>query len=216
MENNITRALEIPCEDILLFGDITIPESTTGLVIFAHGSGSSRFSSRNRYVAEVLQHHHLATLLFDLLTPDEEIIDQQTAELRFNIPLLAHRLITVTDWIQDHDSWQNFKLGYFGASTGAAAALIAAAARPKIVNAVVSRGGRVDLAEPVLKHVQAPALFIVGALDNVVLEFNQAAQQHLSVKNELKIIPAATHLFEEPGALEQVAEIASEWFRKYL
>jgi pimeloyl-ACP methyl ester carboxylesterase len=197
-------------------GDLRIPSAAEGIVVFAHGSGSGRHSPRNQFVADVLVSTGLATLLIDLLTEDEEIIDRRTAELRFDIPLLAERLGGVTDWLAGDPSTAGLSIGYFGASTGAAAALIAAAERPQLVRAIVSRGGRPDLAGPVLRRVTQPTLLIVGGEDDVVIHLNRQALQELGGIKQLVIVPGATHLFEEPGALEQVAALASEWFRRYL
>lgn len=199
-----------------LHGDLTIPVGATGLVAFAHGSGSSRHSSRNRYVARVLNQGGLATLLFDLLTEDEEVVDMRTRRLRFDIPLLAQRLVAATDWLLAEAPTRGLRIGYFGASTGAAAALIAAVDRREHVAAVVSRGGRPDLAEAVLARVEAPTLLIVGGLDNVVIELNQDALARLRCEKELRVVPGATHLFQEPGTLERAAELACEWFRGHL
>jgi pimeloyl-ACP methyl ester carboxylesterase len=197
-------------------GDLRIPSAAEGIVVFAHGSGSGRHSPRNQFVADVLVSTGMATLLIDLLTEDEEIIDRRTAELRFDIPLLAERLGGVTDWLAGDPSTAGLSIGYFGASTGAAAALIAAADRPQLVRAIVSRGGRPDLAGPVLRRVGQPTLLIVGGEDDVVIHLNRQALQELGGIKQLVIIPGATHLFEESGALDQVAALASEWFRRYL
>jgi pimeloyl-ACP methyl ester carboxylesterase len=199
-----------------LTGNLLIPTAAEGIVVFAHGSGSGRHSPRNRFVADVLVNKGLATLLIDLLTQEEEMIDLQTAELRFDIRLLAERLGGVTDWLAGEPSTADLLVGYFGASTGAAAALIAAADRPKKVRAIVSRGGRPDLAEPALPRVTQPTLLIVGGDDEVVIDLNRLALVKLGGIKQLVIIPGATHLFEEPGALEQVAALASEWFLRYL
>lgn len=187
-----------------------------GLILFAHGSGSSRYSPRNRYVADVLQRAHLATLLMDLLTPAEESQDVHTAEYRFDIPLLADRLVSATDWLATQPATQSLAIGYFGASTGAGAALIAAAERPEQIKAVVSRGGRPDLAEAALARVRAPTLLIVGGKDEPVIALNQFALTKLRAEKELEIVPGATHLFSEPGALERVALLARRWFERYL
>ncbi len=199
-----------------LAGDLTIPADATGIVLFAHGSGSSRFSSRNRYVAEVLGRSIIATLLMDLLTQEEEAEERYTAHLRFDIPLLAGRLEAAADWLTHQVEAQGLALGLFGASTGAAAALIAAADAPDRVKAVVSRGGRPDLAGPALPRVRCPTLLIVGGDDTQVIALNQEALAELRCPKELRIIPGATHLFEEPGTLEAVARQAAEWFGKYL
>ena len=199
-----------------LAGDLSLPTQPAGLVLFAHGSGSSRFSTRNRAVAQRLNDAGLATLLFDLLTADEEVIDARTAQLRFDIPLLAGRLTGTVDWLAARPDLATLPLGLFGASTGAAAALIAAAERPQRVAAVVSRGGRPDLALPVLERVRAPTLLIVGGHDREVLALNREALAALTCEKALAIVPGATHLFEEPGALEQVAQLAGDWFLRHL
>lgn len=193
-----------------------MPESAAGLVLFAHGSGSSRHSPRNRHVAEVLNRCAIATILADLLTEEEEAIDLRTAELRFDIGLLAGRLTAIADWIGEQENLREMPLGLFGASTGAAAALIAAAERPRSVRAVVSRGGRPDLAGDALGRVIAPCLFIIGGDDDVVLQLNRQAITELppDTKRRLEIIPGATHFFEEPGALDSVAELARDWFQE--
>lgn len=201
---------------ISLHGNLLIPKQAKGLVAFAHGSGSSRHSPRNQYVAQILRNNGLATLLFDLLTQEEEAQDLITGEYRFNINLLAHRLVSATDWLQSNEQTRRLRLGYFGASTGAAAALVAAAEKGDIVGAVVSRGGRPDLAGSVLSRVKAPVLLIVGGNDFPVIEMNRQALAKLRGEKELVIVPGATHLFEEPGALEHVAKFASDWFVKYL
>jgi dienelactone hydrolase len=210
------REVTIDQNGLALVGDITLPIGARGLVLFAHGSGSSRFSSRNRAVASHLNRAGLATLLFDLLTADEEVIDARTAELRFDIPLLAGRLTGTVDWADGQPALATLPLGLFGASTGAAAALITAAERPRRVAAVVSRGGRPDLALPVLDRVRAPTLLIVGSHDREVLALNREALAALTGEKVLEIVPGATHLFEEPGALEQVAELAAAWFLDHL
>ncbi len=193
-------------------GSMEIPPAARGIVLFAHGSGSSRFSSRNRYVAKILNENNLGTLLFDLLTEEEEKIDIYTAEYRFNIRLLAERLVAVTDWLLKYQFIKNLKVGYFGASTGAAAALIAAAEKSDVIFAVVSRGGRPDLAMESLTMVKAPTLLIVGGEDFQVIELNETALKMINAKKKLEIIPGATHLFEEPGALEKVAALSAKWF----
>jgi len=210
------RQVQIVAGDAALVGDLAIPAQTNGLIAFAHGSGSSRVSPRNRFVAQILQQAGLATLLVDLLTVREERIDQETMEWRFNIPLLAGRLAMITEWQQQHSDLRQLPLGYFGASTGSAAALIAAAERPECVKAVVSRGGRPDLAGPFLSRVQAPTLLIVGGNDTAVLELNHQALERLAAKKKLEVVPGATHLFEEPGALDEVARLATEWFHQHL
>jgi len=208
--------VEIPVGDAVLEGRLVVPPGARGVVLFAHGSGSSRFSRRNRFVAELLQGAGLATLLFDLLTAEEEVVDRITADLRFDIELLAHRLAAAVDWIQHEGHCRHLRIGLFGSSTGAAAALIAAAARPDAVAAVVSRGGRPDLAGDALGRVQAPTLLLVGGDDDIVLGLNRRALAELPCEKELSVIPGATHLFEEPGALERVAERAARWFEPRL
>ncbi len=211
-----THNVSIPLEDGTLAGDLNIPKWATGIVLFAHGSGSSRMSPRNQYVAETLNKAGLATLLFDLLTKQEETIDIITAEYRFDIELLTKRLIEATDWISEGRETKRLNIGYFGASTGAAAALLAATQRPKTIKAIVSRGGRPDLAETGLKTVQAPTLLIVGGQDNSVIQMNEFAFEELNCVKKLLIIPGATHLFEEPGKLEEVAKVSAQWFERYL
>jgi pimeloyl-ACP methyl ester carboxylesterase len=204
--------LKIRAAGVELNGDLTRPENAKGLVIFAHGSGSSRFSTRNQFVAEILNQAGLATLLFDLLTADEETVDAVTREYRFDIPRLSERLIEVVDWVAEDASVAALPLGLFGASTGAAAALIAAAERPHRVVAVVSRGGRPDLAEGYLGRVEAPTLLIVGGFDTTVIELNEKAAAQMACVYQLQIVPGATHLFEEPGKLQIAAELAGDWF----
>jgi putative phosphoribosyl transferase len=208
--------VRIPAADVLLDGDFVIPAKTCGVVLFAHGTGSSRRSRRNRYVAYVLNQIGLATLLFDLLTEREESVDIRTAELRFDIPFLAKRLLQVTDWLLLQPQIGRLRIGYFGASTGAAAALVAAADPPQCLGAVVSRGGRPDLAGESLTGVDVPTLLIVGGSDLPVLDWNRQAMEELRCEKRLEIIPGATHLFEEPGALESVARLAREWFEVHL
>jgi len=204
--------VEVPAGRVALEGDLTLPAGARGLVLFAHGSGSSRHSPRNRYVAQVLNDGALATLLVDLLTEQEEVIDTQTRHLRFDITLLAERVVDAVDWLQSHPDTRDLAIGCFGASTGAAAALWAAAERPAAVRAVVSRGGRPDLAAPVLSRVRAPTLLIVGGADLPVLDLNRRALDMLQAEKRLEVVPGATHLFEEPGALERVAALARDWF----
>jgi pimeloyl-ACP methyl ester carboxylesterase len=201
--------------DAALSGDLVLPEHPAGIVLFAHGSGSSRHSPRNRFVADTLNEAGFGTLLLDLLTPAEEHADRLTGELRFDIGLLAHRLLAAIDWLRAGPA-HALRIGLFGASTGAAAALVAAAERPEDVAAVVSRGGRPDLAGPALARVHAPTLLIVGGADRVVLELNRRALKLLPTERRLVIVPGATHLFEEPGALEEVARLATDWFSHYL
>jgi putative phosphoribosyl transferase len=210
------RSVRIPAGEATLDGDLAIPVDAAGIVIFAHGSGSSRLSSRNRYVASVLNEAGLATLLMDLLTAREEAVDLRTAELRFDIPLLAQRVLHATDFVQQDAQTRHLRIGYFGASTGAGAALIAAAQRPRDVHAVVSRGGRPDLAAEHLARVEAPTLLIVGENDRPVIGMNQDALRQLHARARLEIVPGATHLFEEPGTLEQAARLARDWFGQHL
>jgi putative phosphoribosyl transferase len=210
------ESLAIVANGTRLEGDLVIPEGARGLVLFAHGSGSSRRSVRNRFVAQTLRARRLGTLLFDLLTSAEEQEDAVDARLRFDIPLLASRLGDVTDSIRRYAPARGLPMGYFGASTGAAAALIAAAARPGVVRAVVSRGGRPDLAQGLLARVQAPTLLIVGGADSAVLALNREALEQISGRRELVVVPHATHLFEEPGALDDVARLAGDWFLRHL
>lgn len=210
------RVLRIGSEASSLDGFLTLPTEAAGLVVFAHGSGSSRFSPRNRFVADSLNAVGLGTLLFDLLTSEEQIEDERTAALRFDIPLLATRLVRVVDWLAEEAWASSLPLGLFGASTGAAAALICAAERPQTVHAVVSRGGRPDLAADALSRVQAPTLLIVGGHDNVVIDLNEAAAAQLQVTHRVEIVAGATHLFEEAGTLEEVARLAGTWFGQYL
>jgi len=204
--------VNIPAAEAALDGELGIPANATGIVLFAHGSGSSRHSARNKFVATALREAHLATLLFDLLSADEESIDLQSAYLRFDIAFLAERLTAVVDWIAKQEETCHLPIGLFGASTGAAAALVAAAQRPRLIGAVVSRGGRPDLAQQVLPVIEAPTLLIVGGKDRTVIDLNQRAFAELRCEKKLEIVPGATHLFEEPGALEQVSQLAAEWF----
>ena len=208
--------LQIPAGEVTLTGDLAIPENARGLVLFAHGSGSSRQSPRNQAVAETLRNAGMATLLFDLLTPHEEAEDAYRGHLRFDIGLLSRRLAIVTEEIADDPHSRNLGLGYFGASTGGAAALRAAAALASTIGAVVSRGGRPDLAGKALAHVKAPTLLIVGERDEDVLRLNERAYAQLRCEKSLAIVPHATHLFQEPGTLEEVARLAADWFRKHL
>ena len=202
--------------DVVLEGNLLVPEDATGVVLFAHGTGSSRFSSRNRYVAEALRNGGIGTLLIDLLTREEEQADMRTAHLRFDIGLLADRLISTIEWLEQEPEARLLKVGLFGASTGGGAALVAAARRPDRVAAVVSRGGRPDLAGPALAHVKAPTLLIVGGNDVPVIGMNREAYDQMTAERRMEIVPGATHLFEEPGKLEEVARLAREWFQQYL
>ena len=215
-ESFLESLVSVRAGSVSLEGNLSVPKEAEGIVLFAHGSGSSRHSPRNRYVAQVLREAGLATLLIDLLTVEEEAIDLRTRHLRFDIDLLATRLVGATDWLLQNPSTHHLRIGYFGASTGAAAALVAAVERPEAVSAIVSRGGRPDLAGSVLERVQAPTLLIVGGDDRPVIEMNQSALAQLRTEKQLEIVPRATHLFEEPGALEEVARLASQWFERYL
>jgi dienelactone hydrolase len=209
-------SVRVSAGSVVLEGNLGVPGDPRGIVLFAHGSGSGRHSPRNRYVAQTLRESNLATLLIDLLTLEEEEIDLHTRHLRFDIGLLAQRLVGATDWLAQNPETQNLTVGYFGASTGAGAALVAAAIRPELVGAVVSRGGRPDLAGDALYRVAAPTLLIVGGNDHPVIGMNREALGHLRAENKLEIVPGATHLFEEPGALEEVARLAADWFVRYL
>jgi len=204
--------VQIQAGPAALSGNLSIPEKATALVLFVHGSGSSRHSPRNQFVARTLNNAGLGTLLFDLLTPEEEAIDARTAELRFNIGLLAERLVHATNWAKQQQETRSLRIGYFGSSTGGGAALVAAAEGSQDVGAVVSRGGRPDLAGEALPKVQVPTLLIVGGDDDIVIELNEQARDRMHCEVKLEIVPGATHLFEEPGALERVAHLASNWF----
>jgi len=207
----IKKTINIQISSIMIEGELAIPQNVLGIVVFAHGSGSSRFSPRNNFVAQVLQKNNLATLLVDLLAKEEDL----SYNRRFDISLLAERLIQITDWIKESEETKNLKVGYFGGSTGAAAAILAAAAQKDKISAVVSRGGRVDLAESQLSQIQTPILLIVGENDEFVVELNQEAFKKINCTKKLSLIPNATHLFEEPGTLEEVARQAAQWFVKY-
>jgi len=209
-------AVAVPVDGLDLEGTLSVPREATGVVLFAHGSGSSRHSPRNRFVAAELQQAGLGTLLIDLLSAEEERVDARTGELRFDIGLLARRVVAATDWLARQAAATGLPIGCFGASTGAAAALVAAAERPDVVAAVVSRGGRPDLAGDALGRVRAPTLLIVGGNDEVVLDLNRQAQATLRAETKLEIVPGATHLFPEPGKLERVAELARDWFTRHL
>jgi len=202
--------------DVTLPGDLAMPPHAQRMVVFAHGSGSSRLSPRNRFVAEQLNDTGLATLLFDLLTEEENEIDMRTRELRFDIPLLAQRLTGAVDWLAHYYPTEELRFGLFGASTGAAAALITASQRPDRIRAIVSRGGRPDMAGDALPHVHAPTLLIVGANDTQVIDLNRRAAESLTCEHTVELVPGATHLFEEPGTLEQCARLAAEWFDRHL
>ncbi|GAA0840175.1 dienelactone hydrolase family protein [Marinobacter szutsaonensis] len=215
-KKDYTGEVKVRAEGVELEGTLNVPGEAQGIVVFAHGSGSSRFSPRNRAVAQFLNEGGLATLLFDLLTAEENEIDVQTRRLRFDIELLSRRLIGTVDWLGEQERLQPLRIGLFGASTGAAAALVAAAQRPESVAAVVSRGGRADLAGNDLPRVRAPTLLIVGGLDHAVIQMNRQAAQQMHIDPRLEIVPGATHLFEEPGKLEEVARLSREWFTRYL
>jgi putative phosphoribosyl transferase len=208
--------VQIQAGRAVLSGNLDIPEGAVALVLFAHGSGSSRHSPRNQFVARTLNNAGLATLLFDLLTQKEEAIDMHSREHRFNIGMLAERLVHATKWAKQQQETRGLRIGYFGSSTGGAAALVAAAEIPKDVGGVVSRGGRPDLAGDALPKVQAPTLLIVGGNDDIVIELNEMARDQMRCEVKLEIVPGATHLFEEPGALEKVAKLASEWFVNHI
>jgi pimeloyl-ACP methyl ester carboxylesterase len=210
------RTVVVETGNVALEGDLAIPSGARGIVMFAHGSGSSRHSARNRYVARELRRGALGTLLIDLLMPDEEAIDEYTRHLRFDIGLLADRLVGAMHWLKAHDETRSLPIGLFGASTGGGAALVAAAREPELVGAVVSRGGRPDLAADDLPRVRAPTLLIVGGSDEVVIELNNQAMRLMKAPARLEIVPGATHLFEEPGTLEQVARLARDWFVHHL
>jgi dienelactone hydrolase len=213
----MTRSVRVSTGDVTLDGDLQIPPRARGVVLFAHGSGSGRHSPRNKFVARQLNEEWgLATLLIDLLTREEETVDARTARLRFDIGLLSRRLVGATDWLAAQEDTSGLRVGYFGASTGGGAALVAAAERPDAVGAVVSRGGRPDLAGPYLPRVQAPTLLIIGGEDRPVIAMNREAFAVLTCQKQLEIAPGATHLFEEPGALEKVADLAGRWFRDHL
>jgi dienelactone hydrolase len=215
-ETGEERLVHVQTGIVTLTGNLVVPEGASGVVLFAHGSGSSRLSPRNRSVARKLSERGLATLLIDLLTSEEERVDVHTAHLRFDIGLLADRLAGAKEWLMEHPETRDLRIGYFGASTGAAAALVAAAVHPKSIGAVVSRGGRPDLAGDLLSRVQAPTLLIVGGEDRAVIEMNRDAYAQLTCKKKLEIVPGATHLFEEPGALEAVAGLAGDWLVEHL
>ena len=208
--------VRIPAGRVTLDGNLTIVDAATAIVLFVHGSGSSRHSPRNQFVARTLNNAGLATLLFDLLTAEEEGIDARTAELRFNIELLGERLVHATKWAKQQEQTRNLRIGYFGSSTGGAAALVAAAELPQDAGAVVSRGGRPDLAGEALPKVQAPTLLIVGGRDDIVIELNEQARDRMRCEMKLEIVPGATHLFEEPGTLGRVAQLASDWFVNHI
>jgi dienelactone hydrolase len=215
-QSAISREVRIPIDPITLPGELNVPGQAEGLVLFAHGSGSGRHSPRNQYVAQVIRDACVGTLLFDLLTHEEEKIDLQTRHLRFDIELLARRLVGATKWAKKQNETGHLRIGYFGASTGGGAALVAAAEMGDEIGAVVSRGGRPDMAGAALPRVVSPTLLIVGGLDDVVIRLNEEALGKLLCVKELKIVPGATHLFEEPGKLEEVARLAADWFQRHL
>jgi dienelactone hydrolase len=215
-DDELERTISVHVGELTLDGTLGVPADPLGVVLFAHGSGSSRFSPRNRFVARSLRDAGLATLLLDLLSLNEETADRITAEHRFNIGMLAERLVEAIDWLSENHDTSDLPVGLFGASTGAGAALVAAAQRPVRIGAIVSRGGRPDLAGDALPDVTAPTLLIVGGRDEVVIDLNERARDHMRADVRLEIVPGATHLFEEPGALERVAELARAWFRQHL
>ena len=215
-KGDLIESVQIPVGKAYLEGEYGIPARARGIVVFAHGSGSSRYSPRNQFVARTIREAGTGTLLFDLLTHEEEIEDNITGRLRFDIGLLARRLIAVTHWLNQKPETQRYGVGYFGSSTGGGAALVAAAELGPTIGAVVSRGGRPDLAGEALPRVQSPTLLIVGGRDDVVIQLNQEALAKLRCEKELKIVPRATHLFEEPGTLEEVARLAADWFQRHL
>ena len=210
------EAVQVPIDDRWLHGDLGMVPQPRGVVLFAHGSGSSRHSSRNQHVARALERRGLATLLIDLLTPEEEAVDDLTSEYRFDLPLLARRLVTIVDWLRQREATGSLAIGLFGASTGGGAALMAAAERPREIAAVVSRGGRPDLAGAALKKVIAPTLLVVGGRDTQVIQMNREAMKEMQGTVRMEIVPGATHLFEEPGALDRVADLAGDWFAQCL
>jgi putative phosphoribosyl transferase len=215
-DDNLERTISFDADGVTLEGTLGVPERATGIVLFAHGSGSSRFSSRNRFVARVLRDAGLGSLLLDLLSPEEEKVDDYTREFRFDIGMLASRLVSAIDWLGKESDSAKLDVGLFGASTGGGAALVAAAQRLERVGAVVSRGGRPDLADGALPLVKAPTLLIVGGRDEMVIDLNEQARDRMRAEVRLEIVPGATHLFEEAGALEKVSEMARNWFVRHL
>ncbi|MEA3407638.1 MAG: dienelactone hydrolase family protein [Chloroflexota bacterium] len=215
-QEDVGKLVHVSTDGAIVEANLSIPEGAKGIVLFAHGTGSSRHSPRNNFVADELRDGGLATLLIDLMTPEEKEIDRRTRQVRFDINRLARRVVGATDWLLEQPETQDLNLGYFGSSTGAAGALIAATERPNVVKAIVSRGGRVDLAGAVLDQVRAPTLFIVGGNDYHVLELNRQALQRLTSEKSLEVVTGAGHLFEEPGALDEVARLAREWFQEHL
>jgi putative phosphoribosyl transferase len=216
MQISLIENVSIPSGNVILEGELKIPYGATGLVLFAHGSGSSRHSPRNKYVAQILREARLGTLLFDLLTEREESLEGLTGCLRFDIDLLTKRLADATDWVMCREGLPHYNIGYFGASTGGAAALVAAALLGDCISAVVSRGGRPDLAGQILQYVKSPTLLIVGGYDGLVFGLNQKAYEKLQCEKELRIVHGASHLFEEPGKMKEVARLAAEWFQMFL
>lgn len=210
------RLVHVSVDSATVAGNLSVPEGAEGIVLFAHGTGSSRHSPRNNFVADELRDGGLATLLIDLLTAEEKEIDRRTRRIRFDIDRLAERVVGAIDWLLEQPETKDLNIGVFGSSTGAAAALIAASERPEAIGALVARGGRVDLAEPVLDEVEVPSLFIVGGNDVQVLDLNRQALAQLETEKQLEVIPGAGHLFEEPGALDEVARLAREWFQRHL
>ncbi len=215
-QDDVGELVHVSTDAATVEANLSIPDGAEGIVLFAHGTGSSRHSPRNNFVADELRDGDLATLLIDLMTPEEKELDRRTRQVRFDIDRLARRVVGATDWLLEQEKTQNLNLGYFGSSTGAAGALIAATERPEAAKAVVSRGGRVDLAGDVLDQVRAPTLFIVGGNDYRVLELNRQALQRLTSEKSLEVVAGAGHLFEEPGALDEVARLAREWFLEHL
>jgi pimeloyl-ACP methyl ester carboxylesterase len=215
-QGDVGKLVHVSADSVIVEGNLSVPEGGEGIVLFAHGTGSSRHSPRNNFVAEELRDGELATLLIDLLTPEEKEIDRRTRRIRFDIDRLAERVVGAMDWLAGQSETEDLDIGLFGSSTGAAAALIAATKRPSLASAVVSRGGRVDMAEPILDEVTAPTLFIVGGNDRQVLDLNRQALAQLEAEKQLEVIPGAGHLFEEPGALDEVARLAREWFQRHL
>jgi dienelactone hydrolase len=215
-EEEVGKLVHVAADSATVEGNLSVPEGAGGIVLFAHGTGSSRHSSRNNFVAQELRDGGLATLLIDLLTPDEKEIDRRTRRIRFDIDRLAERVVGAMDWLAGQSETEGLHIGLFGSSTGAVASLFAATKRPDLTGAVVSRGGRVDMAEPILEEVGAPTLFIVGGKDLQVLDLNRQALAQLETEKQLEVIPGAGHLFEEPGALDEVARLAREWFQAYL
>jgi pimeloyl-ACP methyl ester carboxylesterase len=215
-QEDVGKLVHVSVDSVVIEGNLSVPGGAEGTVLFAHGAGSSRHSRHNNFVAQELREGGLATLLIDLLTPREKEVDRRTRRIRFDIDRLAERVVGATDWLLEQSETEDLNIGIFGSSTGAAAALIAAAERPDVIRTVVSRGGRVDMAEHVLDQVEASALFIVGGRDVQVLDLNRRALAQLETEKQLEVIPGTGHLFEEPGALDEVARLAREWFQRHL